>query len=90
MTNNLKITTENYPYTVLTFRDRQAGVSVVFDPFRERYYYNAYCVEKKLLKELFSCEYDYLDDALNTINDEFGSWEVSSFDKKGCGSCVAK
>ena len=85
-----KLTEENYDHSVLVFRDRQAGVNPVFDPQEQSYTYNAYCLEKKLLKELFTCEYDFLEDALKVINEEFGSWELESFDKKGCGSCAAK
>ena len=82
----------NYETKVLKFQDRQAGVSLVYDPQEGRYYYNAYCVETKLLKELFAVEHSFLEDALETINEEFGTWELESFDKKssGCGSCVAK
>ena len=90
MQDNEKLTADNYDHTVLVFRDRQAGVNIVFDPDDESYSYNAYCLEKKLLKELFTCEYDFLEDALNVINEEFGSWETESFDKKGCGNCAAK
>lgn len=87
-----QLTEENYESDYLRFQDRQAGVSLVYDPYEERYYYNAYCVEMKLVKELFSVEYRFLEEALETINDEFGTWELVSFDKKksGCGSCVAK
>ena len=87
-----QINEENYEYTYLRFQDRQAGVNLVFDSFENRFFYNAYCVEVKLLNELFSVEYRYLEDALETINDEFGTWEVGVFDakKKECGSCVAK
>lgn len=85
-----KLTAENYTHTVLVFRDRQAGVSEIFDPETGRFTYNAYCLERKLVKELFTCEYDFLSDALDAINEEFGTWEAESFDKKGCGSCVAK
>lgn len=85
-----KLTADNYAHTVLVFRDRQAGVSEVYDPDRDSFSYNAYCLEKKLMTELFSCEYDFLSDALDVVNQEFGTWEAESFDKKGCGSCVAK
>jgi hypothetical protein len=86
-----KLTTENYSHSVLVFRDRQAGVSEIYDPFENQYSYNAYCIEKKLVKELFTCEYEFLEDALYAINEEFGTWELESFEKdKGCGSCVAK
>ena len=85
------LTIENYDHTVLSFSDRQAGVSEVFDPLEDRFFYNAYCLEKKLLKELYTCEFEYLEDALEHINSEFGSWESESFDgKKSCASCVAK
>ncbi|MBM4250564.1 MAG: hypothetical protein FJ146_01165 [Deltaproteobacteria bacterium] len=85
-----KLTEENYDHSVLVFRDRQAGISEIYDPERDSFSYNAYCLEKKLMKELFTCEYDFLTDALEVINEEFGSWDLESFDKKGCGSCVAK
>lgn len=84
------LTEENYSHTVLVFRDRQAGISEVFDPETESFSYNAYCLEKKLMKELYSCEYDFLADALDRINEEFGTWTPESFDKKGCGNCAAK
>jgi hypothetical protein len=88
---NAKIDSKNYTYTVLVFRDRQAGVSEVYDPIEDRFFYNSYCLEKKLMKELYSREFAFLDDALSHINDEFGTWQSESFDqKKGCGSCVAK
>ena len=82
---------ENFDHTVLVFRDRQAGVAAVFDHESQRFTYNAYCLEKKLLKELFSREFDFLSDALEVINEEFGTWPSESFEKaSGCGSCVAK
>lgn len=85
------ITEENYDHTVLVFRDRQAGISEVYDPDSDRYSYNAYCLEKKLVKELFTREYAYLSDAVQAINEEFGTWKTETFDEeKGCGSCVAK
>lgn len=84
------LTADNYEHTVLVFRDRQAGVSEVFDPDTKTFSYNAYCLEKKLMKELYSFEYDFLSDALDAVNEEFGTWAPESFDKKGCGSCVAK
>lgn len=87
---NKKITEENYLESVLVFRDRQAGISVVYDPHFSKFKYNAYCLEKKLLKELYSIEFDFLSDALSKINEEFGSWNLESFDQKGCGNCAAK
>lgn len=85
-----KLNEDNYSHTVLVFRDRQAGISEVYDPDDDRFTYNAYCIEKKLVKELFTREYDFLSDALDAINEEFGTWDAESFDKKGCGSCAAK
>jgi hypothetical protein len=44
-----------------------------------------------LLKELFTSEYEFLNDALAVVNDEFGQWELVDLSaKEGCGSCVAK
>ena len=34
------------------------------------------------MKELFTVEYDFLDDALDMINSEFGSWEIDSLGTK--------
>lgn len=83
---------ENYTHSFYTFGDRQAGVSLVFCPDSKRFYYNAYCLETKLLKELFSVEHEFLEDALSTINSEFGQWELKSHEtkKEGCGTCIAK
>ena len=88
-----KLTEENYLESCLRFRDRQAGVGIVYCPDEKRYYYNAYCLETKLVKELMSVEFDFLEDALDYIDDEFGTWEIENFDKEksnGCSSCVAK
>lgn len=89
-----KLTQQNFLEKVFNFRDRQAGVSVIFDPHNSRFSYNAYCLEKQIMKELFTVEHEYLEDALDLINKEFGSWELTdlSNEKKnnGCGSCVAK
>jgi hypothetical protein len=86
-----KLTVDNYSYTVLRFRERQAGVSAIYDPAHMSYTYNAYCLETKLLQDLFTCEYDFLEDAIFAINEEFGSWEIEDLsDQKGCGSCAAK
>ena len=73
-----KLNGENYGHSVLVFRDRQAGVSEIYDPEANCYSYNAYCMDKTLVKELFTCEYNFLDDALHAINNEFGSWELES------------
>lgn len=86
-----KLTEENFLDHVLCFRDRQAGVSVIYDPDDDCFTYNAYCFEKVLMKELFTVEYEDLDEAIALINDEFGTWELTPFVKaSGCGSCVAK
>lgn len=87
------LTRDNYNHSFYSFGDRQAGISLVFSPEENRFFYNAYCLEAKLLKEIFSVEHEFLDDALETVNAEFGQWELKSHDVKkddGCGSCVAK
>lgn len=88
----LKLTPDNYLHTALRFRDRQAGVSVIYDPTTKRYTYNAYCLETQLMEELFTCEYEDLDEALAVVQSEFGTWEVFDLTEKksGCSSCVAK
>ncbi|RYZ51978.1 MAG: hypothetical protein EOP07_20380 [Proteobacteria bacterium] len=88
----LKMTVENFQEKAFRFRERQAGVSIIYDPDAEAFTYNAYCLETKIMKELFTVEFDYLDDALELMNDEFGSWELFDLSEKssGCGSCVAK
>ena len=73
-----KLNDKNYGYSVLVFKDRQAGVSEIFDPGANDYSYNAYCMEKTLVKELFTCEYEFLEDALHAINEEFGTWELET------------
>ena len=87
-----KLTSENFMTKILRFRDRQAGVSLIFDPEQKCFTYNAYCLETTVLKELYTVEYDFLDDALDAINEEFGTWELSDLNpsESGCGSCVAK
>lgn len=86
------LTFDNFMQSVFRFHDRQAGVSLIFDPDTQLFTYNAYCLETKIMKELFTVECDYLDDALKLINDEFGSWDLVDLSEKssGCGSCVAK
>lgn len=84
---------ENYENKAFRFRDRQAGVSEIYDPERKLYTYNAYCLEITLLKELFSVEFDYLEDALNLVNEEFGTWDLKDIFPEqggGCGDCAAK
>ncbi len=85
-----QLTAENYTSEFLTFEDRQAGISLVFCPDELRFFYNVYCLERTLLKEIFSVEFEFLEDALTTVNEEFGTWTLKSYDKKGCGTCVAK
>ncbi len=87
-----RLDSDNYLEKAFRFRDRQAGISVIYDPDKAQYTYNAYCLETKIMKELFTVEFDYLDDALKLMNDEFGSWELFDLSGKseGCGSCVAK
>lgn len=86
------LTPENFLHTALRFKDRQAGVSLIYDPESQRYTYNAYCLETQLMKELFTCEYEDLEEALAVIQSEFGTWEVFDLTQKnsGCSSCVAK
>ncbi len=87
------LTEENFESNALVFRERQAGVSLVYDDETSSYSYNAYCLEKKLLKELMSKEFSYLSDALAYINEEFGSWSLEKLgleETEGCGSCAAK
>jgi len=87
-----KLTNENYTTNFLQFEKRQAGVNVVFSPADDRFYYNAYCIETSLLTELMSVEYEFLEDAINMVNSDFGSWSLKDFDpkQKDCGSCSAK
>ena len=85
------ITSENYMSHYLRFRDRQAGISIVFDHTTSSYLYNVYCIEAKVMRELFSKEHQYLEDAVLSLHDEFGTWELVDFEVKSeCGSCVAK
>ena len=39
--NGWKITGENFEYKILQFRERQAGIGLVFDPESKSYNYNA-------------------------------------------------
>jgi len=92
MTTENQLTQENYSSHFLRFQKRQAGISLIYSDKDSQFYYNAYCVETELLKELFSVEYEFLDDALKTINDEFSTWELIPYDKEksSCSTCVAK
>lgn len=86
-----KLNVDNFMHSYLRFNDRQAGVSAVFCPSEQKFYYNAYCLEMKVLKELMSVEFEFLDDALDLINEEFSTWDTVDFEpEKGCGSCAAK
>ena len=87
-----KVTDENFEEKYLNFQDRQAGIGLVFCPDEQKFFYNVYCIELKLMKEIFSVEYEFLDDALTTLNGEFGQWELKSYEEKksGCSSCAAK
>ena len=88
-----RITVENYDSSYLLFGERQAGISLSFCPAGERFYYHVYCLELTLMKELFSSEHVYLEDAVHFLDQEFGTWELRSYDPEGsggCGSCVAK
>ena len=88
MLENL-LTTENYQEKVLRFRDRQAGISLIFDPEEDIFTYNAYCLEIKLMKELFTTEFEFLDDALELINNEFRGWKLEKVGtKEDCSTCV--
>ena len=83
---------DNYLQKAYQFRDRQAGVSLIYDPDDQVFTYNAYCLETKVMKELFTVEQEFLEDAIELINAEFGSWELVDLTGKssGCGSCAAK
>jgi hypothetical protein len=87
-----KLTRDNYEFQVLRSRARQAGVSLIYDPERDEFTYNAYCLELKLLKELFTQEFETLDEALSCIHEEFGSWQLADAavplpSAAGCGGC---
>lgn len=92
MTIATQLSEENFLEQAFRFRDRQAGVSVIYDPDDDCFTYNAYCVELTLNKELFTEEHEFLADALALINSEFGTWELKALGTKdkGCGSCAAK
>lgn len=84
------ITEENYDANFLRFQKRQAGIGLVFCPEEKQFFYNVYCMETELMKELFSVEYEFLTDAVEAVNSEFGTWELVPYEKKGCGTCAAK
>lgn len=85
------LTEENFVDNAFIFRDRQAGVSPIYDPDTELYSYNAYCLETKLMKEIYSKEFQFLSEALDFINEEFGNWSLDNLStKNGCSTCSAK
>ena len=90
MSTAAKLTPHNYGWCVFKFRERQAGVTEIYDPGAECYHYNSYCLEQKLLKEIYTREFAFLDDALEHSNREFGNWEFQdlSLKKPACGSCA--
>lgn len=91
MRENL-LTASNYSYSYLEFGDRQAGVGVGYCPNEESYFYNAYCVDRRSLKDLFAVEHTFLEEALETINSEFITWKLVELKESssGCGSCAAR
>ena len=91
MSEDNEITQENYTSHFLSFQKRQAGISLVYSSKEEKFFYNAYCIETELLKELFSVEFEFLDDAIEALNEEFKGWELTPYEQKsGCSSCSAK
>lgn len=92
MEQNNKITVENYLHSYYQFQDRQSGISLVYSYTKKNYIYNVYCIEQTLLKEIFTVEYEFLDEALQTVNSEFGTWKLVTLkenEKTGCSSCSA-
>lgn len=86
-----QITPENYTTHFKRFQKRQAGISLSYSNSEKKFFYNAYCVETELLKELFTVEYEFLEDALKTVNDEFATWELAPYEEKsGCSTCSNK
>ena len=49
-----QIDADNFQTHYLRFRDRQAGISLIYEASQNSYRYNVYCLETKLLKEIFS------------------------------------
>lgn len=47
-----KLNDENYGHSVLVFRDRQAGVSEIYDPEFNRYSYNASLPKLQILRQI--------------------------------------
>ncbi len=87
------LTVDNFQDKVLRFGTREAGVSIVYDPDEDNYSYNAYCLENELLKELFTVEHEFPEDAVAQINSEFAGWQLGDLHSQkteGCGSCAAK
>ena len=67
----MRLTLNNWHSSYLRFQDRQAGVSLVYCPNQDRFVYNAYCIETKIFKELFTVEFEFVNDAIACINEEF-------------------
>lgn len=86
----MKLNAWNYMDNALTFQSRQAGVSIIYDHDEDLYTYNAYCLELELMKELFTVEYEELDDALKCINEEFGTWKLQKLAdiQDSCATCA--
>ena len=63
-------------HSKVTVGDRQAGISLIYEPNSSSYRYNVYCLEMKLMKEILSCEYDYLEDAIINVNEELDGGEI--------------
>ena len=89
-TQTTALTEDNYDAHYLRFQDRQAGIGLVFCAEENRFYYNVYCMDLVLTKELFSVECEFLEDALELVHQEFGTWELVAYEKKGCSDCSAK
>ena len=89
-TQTTQLNEENYMAHYLRFNDRQAGIGLVYCPQEDRYAYNVYCIDFLLMKELFSVECEFLEDALELVQQEFGTWELVAYEKKNCSDCSAK
>ncbi len=88
----LAVDEDSFLYRYYRFEDRQAGIGLVYCPQEERYFYNVYCADTKLVKDIFAVEFEFLVDALETLQKEFGQWQCIEIEDGagGCGSCAAK
>ena len=80
---------KNFLHSCLAFEDRQAGVSIIYCHIEDKYFYNVYCMDVKILKDLMSVEFNNLDEALDYVNEEFGTWKLHNLalnDQKGCAA----